>query len=116
MTFAGIGERHDFRARRLRLQQERREIRGVEGMSDHAKHLAARCEHGPGRIAFQRLAERNAPPSVHPARVLCPFKIAREPAMVAAELQAKVNAIQPWFYEMDLGNGVRTPGGVRSKI
>lgn len=30
--------------------------------------------------------------------------------MNAIELQSRVSAIKPWFYEMDLGNGVKTPG------
>ena len=38
---AGIGQADDLGLRRLRLQQERREVRRVQRMLDAADHLAA---------------------------------------------------------------------------
>ena len=54
---AGIGQTDDLGLRRLRLQQERREIRGVQRMLDAADDLAAiGRDHGRG-VALERGAE-----------------------------------------------------------
>ena len=54
---AGIGKPDHLRLRGLRLQQERREVRGVERMLDAAEHLAViGLDNGRG-VALQRMAE-----------------------------------------------------------
>src|SRR5208282_6667197 len=54
---AGIGKPDDLRLGGLSLQQERREILGVERSVDRAKHLAARRLDGIAGIALQSMAE-----------------------------------------------------------
>ena len=55
---AAIGERDDFRARGLRLQQVGTEIGGIERVADAAEHFSAGRKHRAGRIGFERMAER----------------------------------------------------------
>src|SRR4029077_18933161 len=54
---AGIGEANDLGLGSLRLQQERREVVGVDRMTDLAQHLAAVLEHDGLGIALQRMTE-----------------------------------------------------------
>ena len=54
---AGVGETDNLRLRALRLQQERREIRRVERVTDRAKHLAAVGLHYIAGVLFQRMTE-----------------------------------------------------------
>jgi hypothetical protein len=54
---AAIGERHDFRPGRLRLQQIGAEVGGVERMAHAAEYLAAGRAHRAGRVGFERIAE-----------------------------------------------------------
>src|SRR5207253_2658059 len=53
----GIGHADDFSLRRLRLQQERGEIRRIQGMLDAADNLAPRSDHNRRGIALQCRAE-----------------------------------------------------------
>ena len=55
---AGIGKPDDFCFRRLRLQQEGREVAGLQRMAHAAEHFAAVGDHDLGRVALERLAER----------------------------------------------------------
>ena len=54
---AGIGEPDDLGLGRLRLQQERREVVGVERMANLAEHLAAVLFHHRRGVALERMAE-----------------------------------------------------------
>ena len=53
----GIGEADDLRLRALRLQQEGREVGGVERNADRAHHLAALFLDEVAGVLFQRIAE-----------------------------------------------------------
>src|SRR5882724_6040866 len=55
---ASIGQADDLRIRRLRLQQERRKVRSVEGMFDLADDLAAGRFQRLGRVTLERRAKR----------------------------------------------------------
>ena len=67
---AAIGEGHDLRAGRLRLQQIGAEIGRVQRMTHAAEHLAAGGLHRGGRIGFERMAEgivdRDEEPGIAP--------------------------------------------------
>ena len=54
---AGIGEPDDLGFRALRLQQERGEVRRVQGNADRAQHLAALGLDEIAGVLFQRIAE-----------------------------------------------------------
>src|SRR4030081_666704 len=54
---AGIGEADDLGLRRLRLQQEGGEVRGVDRMLDAAENFAATGRDDGGGISLQRMAE-----------------------------------------------------------
>ena len=54
---AGIGKADDLRFRALRLQQERGEVRRVQGDADRAEHLAAIGLDDLAGVLFQRIAE-----------------------------------------------------------
>ena len=55
---AGVRHADDLGLGSLRLQQERGEVRRIQGMPDGADNLAARFHHDRGGVAFQRVAER----------------------------------------------------------
>src|SRR5262249_56147996 len=52
-----IGERHDFRTRRLRLEQVGTEVGGVEGMADATEHLSPGGEDRVRSICFERMSK-----------------------------------------------------------
>ncbi len=54
----GVRHADDLGLGSLRLQQERGEVRRIQGMPDGADNLAARLDHDCGGVAFQRVAER----------------------------------------------------------
>ena len=54
---AGIGKADDLGLRRLRLQQERREVGGRERMAHLAQHLAAVLDHDRRGVALERETE-----------------------------------------------------------
>ena len=54
---AGIGESDDLRLRRLRLQQEGREVVDIDRMTHAAQHLAAIGQHDRRGVALESLAE-----------------------------------------------------------
>ena len=54
---AGVGEADDLGLRRLRLQQEGGEVRGVDRMLDAAENFAAAGRDDGGGISLQRMAE-----------------------------------------------------------
>ena len=54
---AGIGEPDDLGLGGLRLQQERREVGGIQRMPGAAQHLAAGGPHDVGGIALDRMAK-----------------------------------------------------------
>ncbi len=54
---AGVGETDDLCLGGLGLQQEGREVGGVDGMAHLAQHLAARLGHDIGDVALQGVAE-----------------------------------------------------------
>src|ERR1700704_2852797 len=54
---AGIGEADDLGLRRLRLQQEGGEVRGIERMLDAAESLAASGGDDRGGITLQRVTK-----------------------------------------------------------
>src|SRR5262249_38087931 len=55
---AGIGQPDDLSLRGLRLEQKRREVLGVERMTDLAQHLAAVLEHDRLDVALEGVTER----------------------------------------------------------
>ena len=54
---ARVGEPDDLGLRRLGLQEERREVRGIERMPHLAEHLAAVLQHHRLGVALERMAE-----------------------------------------------------------
>src|SRR5262249_34244532 len=68
---AGIGQPDDLRLRRLRLQEEGREVRRVDRMMHGAENLAAARGPRGGCGAFEIMAERVVAGDKEPATTAC---------------------------------------------
>ncbi len=96
---ASIGHADNLGFRRLRLQQERREVRRIQGMLDGTEHLAPRFDHDRSGVALQRRTERIVSGQ-------------KEPGVAAGLHQCLTGAVGEHVGVVDPMNGVRRALGI----